>query len=80
MQCQALAEQLTITTTKVTAKAMSLMEDKMIDYSETILELKAGEKELSKLLQQRDFAGSWDKCNDLIVALIDLKFWLDKHK
>jgi len=52
----------------------------MIDYSETILELKAGEKELSKLLQQRDFAGSWDKCNDLIIALIDLKFWLDKHK
>ena len=59
---------------------MFLMGDKMIDYSETILELKAGEKELSRLLQQRDFAGSWDKCNDLIIALIDLKCWLDKHK
>jgi hypothetical protein len=67
-------------TIKVIVKAMFLMGDKMIDYSETILELKAGEKELSKLLQQRDFAGSWDKCNDLIIALIDLKCWLDKHK
>jgi hypothetical protein len=52
----------------------------MIDYAETILELKTGERELSKLLQQRDFNKALDKCNDLIVALIDLKFWLDKHK
>jgi hypothetical protein len=52
----------------------------MIDYSETILELKTGERELSKLLQQREFAGAWDKCNDLIIALIDLKCWLDKQK
>jgi len=52
----------------------------MIDYSETILELKTGERELSKLLQQRDFPKAWDKCNDLIIALIDLKCWLDKHK
>lgn len=52
----------------------------MIDYAETMLELKTGEKELIKLLQERDYAGSWDKCNDLIIALIDLKFWLDKQK
>jgi len=52
----------------------------MIDYSQTILELKTGEKELSKLLQERDFLGSWNKRNDLIIALIDLKCWLDKHK
>jgi hypothetical protein len=51
----------------------------MIDYSETVLELKTGEKELSKLLQQRKFAESKEACNDLIIALIDLKFWLDKQ-
>jgi hypothetical protein len=51
----------------------------MIDYSETILELKTGERDLSKLLQQRKFVDAKSKCNDLIIALIDLKFWLDKQ-
>lgn len=51
----------------------------MIDYAETVLELKTGEKELSKLLQQRNFKDAKEKCNDLIIALIDLKCWLDKQ-
>ena len=51
----------------------------MIDYSETILELKTGEKELSKLLQARKCKDAKEKCNDLIIALIDLKFWLDQQ-
>jgi len=53
--------------------------DKMIDYAETILELKRGEKELSHLLQQKDWIKSINKSEDLIVALIDLKWWLKKQ-
>jgi len=51
----------------------------MIDYAETILELKRGEKELSQLLQQKDWLKSIHKAEDLIVALIDLKWWLKKQ-
>lgn len=51
----------------------------MIDYSETLLELTTGKKKLDKLLQQRKFEDSKEACNDIIIALIDLKFWLDKQ-
>lgn len=51
----------------------------MIDYSETTIELKIGNKKLDDLLLKRQFKEAKEQCNDLIIALIDLKFWLDKQ-
>jgi hypothetical protein len=51
----------------------------MIDYSETILTLQTGRKELSDLLTKRKFDLAIKVVDDLIVALIDLKWWLRKQ-
>ena len=51
----------------------------MIDYSETTLAVKTGMKQLDNLLLKREWEKSEDKINDVIVALIDLKWWLKKQ-
>ena len=51
----------------------------MIDYSETILVLQTGKKKLSDLLTKRKYKLAIDVVDDLIVALIDLKWWLRKQ-
>ena len=51
----------------------------MIDYSETILALQTGGRKLLQLLVKRQWKLAIDKVDDLIVALIDLKWWLRKQ-
>lgn len=51
----------------------------MIDYSETILALQTGKKKLNDLLTKRKYAMAIKVVDDLIVALIDLKWWLRKQ-
>ena len=51
----------------------------MIDYSETILTLQTGGKKLLNLLVKRNYKAAIDIVDDLIVALIDLKWWLRKQ-
>lgn len=51
----------------------------MIDYAQTVIDLQIGRKELEKLLTKRQWKESKEACNDLIIALIDLKWWLDKQ-
>lgn len=51
----------------------------MIDYSETTLAVKTGMKELDNLLLKRQWTNSTAKVDDIIVALIDLKWWLKKQ-
>jgi hypothetical protein len=70
------AAQKTITITTATAKDIA---DKMIDYSETILELQTGRKKLSDLLTKRKFSLAAALVDDLIITLIDLKWWLKKQ-
>jgi hypothetical protein len=70
------AVQKTITITTATAKDIA---DKMIDYSETILAIQTGRKKLSDLLTKRQFSLAAAIVDDLIIALIDLKWWLKKQ-
>jgi len=70
------AVQKTSTITTATAKDIA---DKMIDYSETILELQTGRKKLSDLLTKRKFSLAAALVDDLIITLIDLKWWLKKQ-
>jgi len=70
------AAQKTITITAATAKDTA---DKMIDYSETILALQTGRKKLSDLLTKRKFSLAAALVDDLIITLIDLKWWLKKQ-
>ena len=51
----------------------------MIDYSETILALQTGKKKLSDLLTKRQYKLAINVIDDLIVALVDLKWWLRKQ-
>lgn len=51
----------------------------MIDYSETIIALQTGRKNLSDLLTKRKYDLAIKVVDDLIVALIDLKWWLRKQ-
>ena len=51
----------------------------MIDYSETILALQTGRKKLSDLLTKRKFSLAVALVDDLIITLIDLKWWLKKQ-
>jgi hypothetical protein len=51
----------------------------MIDYVETTIALQTGKKKLDDLLLKRKFKDAKEQCNELIIALIDLKFWLDKQ-
>jgi len=51
----------------------------MIDYAQVIIELQTGRKELEKLLTNKKYKESKAAVNDLIVTLIDLKWWLDKQ-
>jgi hypothetical protein len=70
------AVQKTITITTATAKDTV---DKMIDYSETILAIQTGKKKLNDLLTKRQFSLAAAIVDDLIIALIDLKWWLKKQ-
>ena len=51
----------------------------MIDYAQVVIDLQTGRKELEKLLTKRQFKLAKDKANDLIITLIDLKWWIDKQ-
>ena len=51
----------------------------MIDYSETILALQTGKTKLNDLLTKRKFKLALAIVDDLIIALIDLKWWLRKQ-
>jgi hypothetical protein len=51
----------------------------MIDYAQVILELQTGRKDLEKLLTNKRFDLAKDKANDLIITLIDLKWWIDQQ-
>lgn len=51
----------------------------MIDYSETILTLQTGKKKLTDLLLKRKYDLAIKVADDLIIALIDLKWWLRKQ-
>jgi hypothetical protein len=76
MRQLAQAVQKTILITTATAKDTA---DKMIDYSETILALQTGRKKLSDLLTKRKFSLAAALVDDLIITLIDLKWWLKKQ-
>ena len=51
----------------------------MIDYVETTMEIEIGKKKLDNLLLNKKFKEAIDKADDLIIALIDLKWWLKKQ-
>lgn len=51
----------------------------MIDYAETIIALQTGRNKLTDLLTKRKFEMAIKAVDDLIVALIDLKWWLRKQ-
>ena len=51
----------------------------MIDYAQVIIDLQTGRKDLEKLLTKKQFALAKEKANDLIIALIDLKWWIDEQ-
>jgi len=51
----------------------------MIDYSETLLTLQIGSRKLLHLLVKRQWKTAINVVDDLIVALIDLKWWLKKQ-
>lgn len=51
----------------------------MIDYSETIIALQTGRNKLTDLLLKRKYDLAIKLVDDLIVGLIDLKWWLRKQ-
>ena len=51
----------------------------MIDCAQVILELQTGRKDLEKLLTNKQFKLAREKANDLIITLIDLKWWIDQQ-
>lgn len=51
----------------------------MIDYSEIIIGLHTGRRKLSDLLTKRKFDLALKVVDDLIVSLIDLKWWIKKQ-
>lgn len=51
----------------------------MIDYSETVLALQTGARKLLHLLLKRQWKTAINVADDLIIALIDLKWWLRKQ-
>ena len=51
----------------------------MIDYAQVIIDLQTGRKNLEQLLTKKKYALAKDATNDLIVALIDLKWWIEKQ-
>ena len=51
----------------------------MIDYAQVVIDLQTGRKDLEKLLTKRQFKEAQEKVDDIIVALIDLKWWLKKQ-
>lgn len=48
----------------------------MIDYVETTIALQTGKKKLDNLLLKNKFKEAQDQADDMIVTLIDLKWWL----
>lgn len=53
----------------------------MIDYSEPILKLKIGERKLHDLLLKRKLdENATAVVNDCIVALIEIKQWIEENK
>lgn len=51
----------------------------MIDYAQVIIDLQTGRKELEKLLTKKQYEKAVQQADDLIIALIDLKWWLKKQ-
>jgi hypothetical protein len=51
----------------------------MIDYAQVIIDLQTGRKNLEQLLTNKKFALAKESANDLIIALIDLKWWIDEQ-
>ena len=51
----------------------------MIDNVETTIALQTGKKKLDNLLLKNKFKEAEDQANDMIMALIDLKWWLKKQ-
>jgi hypothetical protein len=51
----------------------------MIDYAQVIIDLQTGRKKLEQLLTKKKFDKVEDEANDLIIALIDLKWWARKQ-
>ena len=51
----------------------------MIDYAQVIIDLQTGRKELETLLTKKKLKLAREKANDLIIALIDLKWWIDEQ-
>lgn len=52
----------------------------MIDYVETTIALQTGKKKLDNLLLKNKFKEAQDQADDMIVTLIDLKWWLKKKQ
>jgi hypothetical protein len=56
----------------------------MIDYVETTIALQTGKKKLDDLLLKKKFEEATDAADEMIIALVDLKWWLrnqnDNHK
>jgi len=51
----------------------------MIDYAEVVLQLQSGRKELESLLTKKEFKKAREQANNLIISLIDLKWWIDQQ-
>jgi hypothetical protein len=51
----------------------------MIDYAQVIIDLQTGRKELEKLLTKKQYGKAINEADNLIITLIDLKWWLRKQ-
>ena len=51
----------------------------MIDYVETTIAIQIGKKKLDDLLLKNKYKEAITQADDMIVALIDLKWWLKKQ-
>lgn len=51
----------------------------MIDYVETTIALQTGKRKLDDLLLKKKYNEAVNQADDMIIALIDLKWWLRKQ-
>jgi hypothetical protein len=63
--------------TKEQGKDTHLMEDKILDYSETLIKVQHKNRDLHDQLLKRKYRSAVDNVNDMIIDLILLKNWLN---
>ena len=60
-------------------KGIPHMEDKMIDYSEKLLNINRSMRCIQELLLSRNGKAAVDKLDDVIIDAISMKAWIKYH-